>query len=83
MADTTLPRTEAIAAWRKALEAHAALKRKQKAKRTSFDLIHSNELKASRAIVTKAKKVAERLALAELAAEADPADDAAQAGDEE
>lgn len=68
-----LTRTEAVAAWRESQAAHDALKRKQKAKRSTFDLIHSNELKVSWAIVTKAKKVAERLALAELAAEAEPA----------
>ncbi|HUU93803.1 MAG TPA: hypothetical protein VM238_21635 [Phycisphaerae bacterium] len=71
MAEQELIRAEAVAAWRKAQAAHADLKAKQKAARKALNAKHSDELKASRGIIAKARKVAERLALAEVAAEAD------------
>ena len=71
MAEQALTRVEAVAAWRKAQAAHADLKAKQKAEREAMDAMHSDVLKVSRSIIATAKKVAERLALAEVAAEAD------------
>jgi len=71
MAEQELTRAEAVAAWRKAQGEHTSLKDAQKAARETLNAKHSDELKASRAIIATARKVAERLALAELAAEAD------------
>jgi len=74
MAEQALTRVEAVAAWRKAQAAHADLKAKHKAAREALNAKHADELKANRAIIATAKKVAERLALAEVAAEVSAAE---------
>ena len=69
-----MTRQEAVLAWRDAQGKHNALKDRQKKELTAMHDGHSDELKASRAIVTKAKRAAEILALVELAAEAKAAE---------
>ena len=74
MAEQALTRVEAVAAWRDAQSHHVAIKAKHKAAREALNAKHSDELKVNRGIIAKAKKVAERLALAEVAAEVSAAE---------